>query len=423
MAASKRPAPDLRSTARRRPKAHAGDAHHGRGNGTSAGDRRTPVAAPAGSQRRPWPAARRSGASAAGVRPSRLVDAGATAPAGASPALKAYFARRAGADPLAGAAPVEEPTSGPELLVPLDGTADSAVAIAPARALVAAAGARLTLLRAVPAGHGDEGAAAEYLRRVAAGLTSNGVLCEAVVRAGEPAETIVAEARERRCELIVMATHGRSGIGRAVLGSVAEGVLAGGRTPVLLVRPGGHPVSSIRTLLVPLDGSPGGSIALGLALALGRATGAALVLVQVVVPLPLQPHAVDASSGASGWEWDPSWDEQAVAAARVYVDGMAERLRHAGVKADGRAVVAERGQDVAGVVNATAEAVDADVVVMSTHALTGPVRTLFGSVTDKVVRTGRRGVLLIRRDAPFVDRAHHPAATADGSTNGRKRRR
>src|SRR5690349_1079564 len=237
------------------------------------------------------PTARRRGA-AEGPRPSHLVDAGTTAPAGASPALRAYFARRAGAAP----APLGEPTSGPgpDLLIPLDGTPESAIAIAPARALVAAAGARLTLLRAVPEGNVDEnGAAAEYLRRIVDGLAANGVQCEAVLRTGEPAGTILAEARERRCDLVVMATHGRSGIGRAVLGSVAQGVLADGRTPVLLVRPGGHPVSAIRTLLVPLDGSPGGAIALGLALGLARATGAALVLVQVVVRLPPYPYTLD----------------------------------------------------------------------------------------------------------------------------------
>jgi nucleotide-binding universal stress UspA family protein len=301
------------------------------------------------------------------------------------------------------------------LLVPLDGTAESAVALAPARALVATTGARLTLLRVVPSpDRGDAGATAarEYLGRIAGGLTASGTGCEVAVRAGEPAAMIVDEARERRADLVVMATHGRSGIGRAVLGSVAEGVLAGGRVPVLLVRPGGRPVSAVRALLVPLDGSPGGAIALGIALGLARATGAGLVLLQVVVPLSVAAHGADAMTGPGDWIWDPTWDEEAVRAAQVYVDGMAGRLRHAGVAAESRAVLAEPGQSVAAVVNATAEAVDTDVVVMSTHALTGPVRTLVGSVTDEIVRTGRRGVLLIRRDAPFVEHGHRPIAAA-----------
>src|SRR5688572_14238679 len=177
----------------------------------------------------------------------------------------------------------------------------------------------------------DGAAAGEFLQRVADGLIANGTACAVAVRAGEPAATIVEAARERQADLVVMATHGRSGIGRAVLGSVAEGVLAGGRVPVLLVRPGGRPVSTVRALLVPLDGSPGGAIALGIALGLARATGASLVLLQVVVPLSAAAYGGDSLTGADGWTWDPTWDDEAVRAAQGYEDGMAGRLRHAGV--------------------------------------------------------------------------------------------
>jgi nucleotide-binding universal stress UspA family protein len=114
----------------------------------------------------------------------------------------------------------------------------------------------------------------------------------------------------------------------------------------------------------------------------------------------------------SAWAWDPTWDEEAMRAARAYLGGMAGRLRRAGMAVESRVVLAEAGQNAAATINATAEAVDADVVVVSTHALTGPVRTLLGSVTDQVVRTGRRGTLVIRRDAPFVGRERQPAPTA-----------
>jgi nucleotide-binding universal stress UspA family protein len=183
-------------------------------------------------------------------------------------------------------------------------------------------------------------------------------------------------------------------------------VLAHGRTPVLLVRPGGNPVSAVRTLLVPLDGSPGGAIALGIALGLSRATGAKLELVQVVVPFSAYAYAGDGFGGGGAFYWDPTWDDEALVAAKVYIDGMVVRLRHAGAVVDGRALMTNGSQSVATVINATAENVDADLVVMSTHALAGPVRALFGSVTEEVVRTGHRGALLIRRDAPYVDQMH-----------------
>jgi nucleotide-binding universal stress UspA family protein len=53
---------------------------------------------------------------------------------------------------------------------------------------------------------------------------------------GEPPEEIVREAKERPCDIIVMGTHGHSGLARALLGSVAEGVLRHATCPVLTVR-------------------------------------------------------------------------------------------------------------------------------------------------------------------------------------------
>lgn len=305
------------------------------------------------------------------------------------------------------------------LLVALDGTDEAAVALPPALALARTTGARLTLVRAIPSDGTaeDEAQAHSYLNRVAAGLVPTHA--STVVARGETAGAILAAGVEGGADLIVMATHGRGGVRRAVLGSLSEAVIAGTRVPVLVVRPGGHEVRDVRTLLVPLDGSPGGAIALGAALGLARSTGARLVLQQVVLPVASYAYAGEASLGGLPWDADPSWDDEALAAARAYVGAMAGRLRHAGVEAEGRAVLAEPGAGVARVLIATAEEIDADLIVMSTHALTGPMRALFGSVADEVVRTAHRGVLLIRHDAPVSDPAHHaPDAAVRGVPTG-----
>jgi nucleotide-binding universal stress UspA family protein len=80
----------------------------------------------------------------------------------------------------------------------------------------------------------------------------------------------------QRADLIITRTHARAGLGRAVLGSVTERVLSVSGVPVLLLRPGRRRVTYVRTLLVPIDGSPGGAVALGTAIGLAQATGAAL---------------------------------------------------------------------------------------------------------------------------------------------------
>lgn len=78
--------------------------------------------------------------------------------------------------------------------------------------------------------------AEEYLKPIASELHDKGVRAETQVRRGQPAEEIVAAARETGADLIAMTTHGRSGLGRLLFGSVAESVLRESRLPVFLMR-------------------------------------------------------------------------------------------------------------------------------------------------------------------------------------------
>lgn len=84
-----------------------------------------------------------------------------------------------------------------------------------------------------------ENAAVSYLRQKQAELQQKGFKVEYQVRRGNPAAGIIDFAEERGSSLIVMSTHGRSGIGRWLLGSVADRVLRASFSPVLLLRSGG----------------------------------------------------------------------------------------------------------------------------------------------------------------------------------------
>lgn len=79
-------------------------------------------------------------------------------------------------------------------------------------------------------------AAEEYMAPVAVELRNKGVRVRTQVRRGQPAEEIVLAAREVGADLIAMTTHGRSGFGRLLFGSVAEAVLRESRLPVFLMR-------------------------------------------------------------------------------------------------------------------------------------------------------------------------------------------
>jgi nucleotide-binding universal stress UspA family protein len=75
-----------------------------------------------------------------------------------------------------------------------------------------------------------------YLNSVVNDLAKEGIAAIPVIRHGNAADEILAFAREKNVDLIVMSTHGRSGLSRWVYGSIADKVLRGAHLPVLLIR-------------------------------------------------------------------------------------------------------------------------------------------------------------------------------------------
>lgn len=142
------------------------------------------------------------------------------------------------------------------ILVPLDGSILAETALPEAIDVARQRGARLLLVRAaeahVPVAVDPTEAqvrvvqdAEAYLARVKARLAASGVTdVETSVWYGSPAYAIVEAARLRRADLVVMTTHGRSGLGRLILGSVAESVLRGTTTPILLLRAPEAPIEA-----------------------------------------------------------------------------------------------------------------------------------------------------------------------------------
>ena len=141
-----------------------------------------------------------------------------------------------------------------KILVPLDGSVLAEAALWTAVDLAGKNGATLTLVRAAQA-YTLLGAdsievqvmavreAEEYLAEVLKRLEAKGVTrVETHVWYGPAAAAIVEAAATQKVDLIVMCTHGRSGVGRLVLGSVAESVLRGTTTSILIVRSDSAPV-------------------------------------------------------------------------------------------------------------------------------------------------------------------------------------
>ena len=136
------------------------------------------------------------------------------------------------------------------ILIPLDGSKLAEAALKEALPLAKSPGVRVTFIEAVwpiidVLNTGTQVAAVERLRRneaqkyldaVARRADWKALKPEAVVKIGPAADVIIDYARAKRADLIVMSTHGRSGLGRWAFGSIADKVLHGSHCPVLLVR-------------------------------------------------------------------------------------------------------------------------------------------------------------------------------------------
>jgi nucleotide-binding universal stress UspA family protein len=87
----------------------------------------------------------------------------------------------------------------------------------------------------------DQQETSETFLHKLAGQLPEGIPTEVFMREGTPAETIVAAANEWQANLIILGTHGRSGLERLVVGSTAEAVIRSAQCPVLAVRTGVNP--------------------------------------------------------------------------------------------------------------------------------------------------------------------------------------
>jgi nucleotide-binding universal stress UspA family protein len=234
--------------------------------------------------------------------------------------------------------------------------------------------------------------AARYLDAWAETLRARhaGLQVQTAVETGDAASGLLRVERERGVQLVVMATHGRTGLRRWVRGSVAESVLRSGAAPILLVRPDGAlPATATRGLrvLVPLDGSELAERALPEAKRLVDATGDGDAPGEVVLVT-----VADTSRGATAV--NPEQARGALrAAADGYVRGIAAQLAWRDVQVLPVTLLAA---DVAGAIVDQVSIEGADLVVMATHGRGGLGRWLYGSVADRVAHVSPAPVLLYR---------------------------
>lgn len=209
--------------------------------------------------------------------------------------------------------------------------------------------------------------AQENLDSLSRHFTDAGVKVRATRLSGSAAERLLWFECEERPDLVVMSTHGRSGLARFALGSVADRMVRHGTSPVLLVR-GESSSPELERAVVMLDGS-------------GAAEGA-LDLVTLLAGKPLRTVKL----------FEAVADPRDRNPASTYLEGVAAGLAELGLQTT---IKVDLG-DPTFLIDRAAE--DADFVILCTHGRGGLDRFRHGSVAERVVRESQKPVLLVRAD-------------------------
>jgi nucleotide-binding universal stress UspA family protein len=232
----------------------------------------------------------------------------------------------------------------------------------------------------------------EYLLDLVKQCEADGVQADAEVLIGHPVEQVLEIISQRDPRLLVLATHGRSGLGRWWYGSIAGALLR--RAPVTTLAVGPRVLekqaapATVKRILVPLDGSSLSESALKPALELAEGFGAEVVIAQVL-SWAAQSYMYGVPQVDIG-----EIDKELTSAAHAYLDRVREgvttecsvetKVLH-GFPAD---CLTDYVQDGA-----------IDLVVMASHGRGGLARATLGSVADRVLQ-GAAPVLLVRPAAP-----------------------
>jgi nucleotide-binding universal stress UspA family protein len=255
-----------------------------------------------------------------------------------------------------------------------------------------------------------------YLQSVAGWVRrSTAVPVTATLLEGDDVVSVLTDHIARRhADLVAMTTHGRSGISRLWMGSVASDVVRRSASPVLVIRPDesgsrDEHAPPFRRVLVPLDGSPADDDAIDDVLAVAGSDGVEFTLLHVIVPVVYlaEPPQVAVLT-----------EVELETAAERYLQETARKLQPRGFAVTTRVVT--HTQPARAILEYATEW-GADLIAMETHARTALERVLLGSTTDKVIRASHVPVLVHRQRVDADEGASRSSAGAHAATSARPR--
>lgn len=306
------------------------------------------------------------------------------------------------------------------ILVPLDGSSLAECVLPHTVAVGQAMDAKVTLLRAVVreatlgsqavdplSWHMRKSEADTYLSEVASRLREEELTVKTVVAEGRPPERIIDYAREEDVGLIILSSHGKSGLSRWNISSVVQKVILQAYSPTMIVR-AYHPCPDELTglryekLLVPLDGSQRAECTLPWAKSLAEFQESKLVLAHVVnrpeVPrrAPLTEEERDLVDRLTELNREKG---------EAYLEDVKSRL---GPIAEAHLLVSD---NAAAALHQLHDDEEADLVVMAAHGYSGQARWPYGSIALNFIAYGSKPLLMIQ-DVPPEEAAMTEAEKA-----------
>lgn len=282
------------------------------------------------------------------------------------------------------------------ILLPTDGSSPAEAAARYGVALANRFGATLQIMSVVdtrkysdthPRAHEQQAALEDHAQDAVTALAdiieeTADVSYTSTIKYGIPYETIPTYALEHDSDLIVMGTHGRSGLDRAIVGSITERVVRTSDVPVFAVPPPAHDHSptGYDAILIPTDGSAATNVAVEHGLSIAERFDARVHILSVVVTGVglLTPSDTDHEE------------------ANEAVDSIAEKASQRGIEVSTHIQEGDPSETVRTFITDQ----DIDLVTMGTHGRTGTERYFIGSVTEKIVRTSDVPVITVRGPTP-----------------------
>jgi nucleotide-binding universal stress UspA family protein len=292
-----------------------------------------------------------------------------------------------------------------KILLPLDGSELAEAAIPYVHDLAGQLEAEVYLLHGCPPEHQAYLHMHQiYLNNMADSLrkeitenwqTPLGAKVEAEVIIGDPVKVVLAYVNQKAISLVVMTTHGTSGVRARTVGNVADKVVRGVGIPSLLIRvkEGQHMAVKkglIQRILVPLDSSDASKIAVPYAIQLAKKLKARITLFSMAQTVYAQ--SFDGMQAGIGVNWD-NIDAGTEKYTEEYLRSVENEIKEAGVDADHSTYL---GIDAAYEILEMEKKTQADLVVMATRGRSPIARWAFGSVAEKVLREGDRPILMVR---------------------------